>query len=56
MCKVSTNTQTTPENVSIDTNAKLPPPVAGMHADYDTKNAAMGLAGTSYEPSTFETK
>jgi len=68
MCKVSTNTQTTPENVSIDTKAKLPPPttttasssattvaVAGMHADYDTKNAAMGLAGTSYEPSTFET-
>lgn len=65
MCKMSTNTQTTAGNVSIDTNTKLPPPtttllssavaVAGIHADYDTKNAAMGLAGTSYEPLTFET-
>jgi valyl-tRNA synthetase len=63
MCKMSTSTtQTSDEDVStINDNTKLPTTSStasatiGMIQDYDIKNAAMGLAGTSYEPSTFET-
>jgi valyl-tRNA synthetase len=66
MCKMTTSTtQTSDEDVStINDNTKLPTTssatasasaTVGMIQDYDIKNAAMGLAGTSYEPSTFET-
>ena len=66
MCKMSTSTTQTSEEVStITDNTKLPTTSSattesakanvGMIQDYDIQNAAMGLAGTSYEPSTFET-
>jgi valyl-tRNA synthetase len=61
----TSTTQTSDEDVStINDNTKLPTTssatasasaTVGMIQDYDIKNAAMGLAGTSYEPSTFET-